>query len=207
MKNTILFIAFGVVLSSTSCNNNTKSNNDLAKEKQSEAVAAANSENAEEAAECKLDFKIGDEIPAELEGFTIERQTYYAEEAIEQYKYAVKKDGELIVELKPDYDYSTEKYKNTIGEIVIYSEKYRGGGNLHIGSPVSDVMAAYPNNIVVIYTTDELVELQEVGGTIQYFVDKEGYDGQLPEVYSIEGTIIENPTFKPDAVVSKIRMY
>ena len=207
MKNTILFIAFGIVLSSISCNNNTKSNNDLAKEKQSESVAAANSENAEEAAECKLDFKIGDEIPAELEGFTIERQTYYAEEAIEQEKFAIKKDGELIVELKPDFDYSTERFKNTIGEIIIYSDKYQGNGNLHIGSPVRDVLAAYPNDLVVIYTIDELIELQEVGSTIQYFVDKEGYDGQLPEVYSIEGTIIENPTFKTDAVVSKIRIY
>ena len=127
------------------------------------------------------------------------------EEAI---KYAIKKADELIVELKPGYDYSNDNYNNIIDEIIIFSNKYRDENKLHVGSNVSDVMAAYSNELYIVYNIDERIVLNPLSDErIQYFVDKECYDGQLPEVNSIEGTELENPTFKPDAVVSKIRIF
>ena len=212
MKHTNLFIALGAAFCLISCNSNTKTHSNSsaenATETTTETVATANDVNApDESSLIKLDFKIDGEIPAELDGVTIERQTYMGPEGEDAVKYVVKKADELIVELKPNYDYSSDSYNNTIDEIIIFSDKYRDESKLHVGSKVSDVLAAYPDDLYIVYKIDEVIELGVISTNIQYYVDKDGYDGQLPEVYGIEGTELENPTFKSDAVVSKIRIY
>ena len=198
----INIIALGAAICLISCNSNTKTNNNSSAENATGTVAEANVENApEESSLIKFSFKKGDEIPSELEGFTIERQTYMGPEGEDEVKFAIKKGDELVAELEPEFD------GKTIRIINLFSKEYYIEKNLHVGSLVSDVLAAYPNDLYIVYTIDELIELGAISTHIQYYVEKDGYDGQLPEVYSIEGTELENPTFKPDAVVCKIRMW
>ena len=209
MKHTNLFIALGAAFCLISCNNNTKNNN-MSNENAAESVAAASEASVpDESSPIKLDFKIGDEIPAELDGFTIERQTYVGSEGEDLAKFAVKQGDELIAELHPDYDFDKDEYTNYIAVIDIISSKYIVERNLHVGSKVSDVMEAYPNgvsnDVVVILTVDGQIKLDI--NCYQFFVDKDYFVGQLPEVQSFEGEVIEKPEFKPDAVVNRIRFY
>lgn len=209
MKYTNLFIALGAAFCLISCNSNTKNNN-MSNENAAESVAAASEAIVpDESSPIKLDFKIGDEIPAELDGFTIERQTYMGSEGEDVVKFAVKQGDELIAELYPDYDFDKDEFTNDIAVIDIFSSKYIVERNLHVGSKVSDVMEAYPNgvsnDVVVILTVDGQIKLDI--NCYQFFVDKDYFVGQLPEVQSFEGEVIEKPEFKSDAVVNRIRFY
>ena len=202
MKNTNLFIALGAAICLISCNSSTKNNNqgtENAAEVTAEAVAAIDEASTpDESSIINLNFKVGDAIPTELDGFTIERQTYMGEEGEDEVKVVVKKDDELIAELLPDYS-------NNIRSFEIFSSKYVVEKNLHVGSKVSDVMAAYPGDIFVSLTWQDKIELSV--NNVQFYVDTACYAGQLPEVQSIEGAEIENPEFKPDAVVGSIRYW
>lgn len=203
MKHTNLFIALGAAFCLISCNSNTKTNSNSsaenATETTTETVVTANDVNApDESSIINLNFKVGDAIPTELDGFTIERQTYMGEEGEDEVKIVVKKDDELIAELLPDYS-------NNIRSFEIFSSKYVVEKNLHVGSKVSDVMAAYPGDIFVSLTWQDKIELSV--NNVQFYVDTACYAGQLPEVQSIEGAEIENPEFKPDAVVGSIRYW
>jgi len=209
MKYTNLFIALGAAFCLISCNSNTKNNN-MSNGNAAESVAAASEASVpDESSPIKLDFKIGDEIPAELDGFTIERQTYMGSEGEDVVKFAVKQGDELIAELYPDYDFDKDEFTNDIAVIDIFSSKYIVERNLHVGSKVSDVMEAYPNgvsnDVVVILTVDGQIKLDI--NCYQFFVDKDYFVGQLPEVQSFEGEVIEKPEFKSDAVVNRIRFY
>ena len=96
----INLIALGAAICLISCNNSTKTNNNSNAENATEAVAEANVENAtEESSLIEFSFKKGDAIPTELEGFTIERQTYMGPEGEDEVKFAIKKGDELIAEL------------------------------------------------------------------------------------------------------------
>ena len=208
MKNTNLFIALGAAICLISCNSSTKNNNSNAEnaaEVTAEAIAATDEASTpDESPIINLNFKIGDAIPTELDGFTIERQTYMGEEG-EEFKYVVKKDDELIAELHASYDFDKDEYTNIISTFEIFSSKYVVEKNLHVGSKVSDVMAAYPGDVSVYLTWQDKIEL--LVNNVQFYVDTACYAGQLPEVQSIEGVKIENPEFKPDAVVGSIRYW
>ena len=65
---------------------------------------------------CSLDFE--SEIPQQFEGFDMERQTYMVE-GKEQVKYAITKEGALVMEIVPEYDFSKGAFTNTIGVIDI----------------------------------------------------------------------------------------
>lgn len=151
---------------------------------------------------CSLDF--GTPIPTQLEGFDIERQTYMAEGS-EQVKYAIKKDGRLVMEIEPDYDFEKDEFTNTISVINIYSDRYQTYGEFHVGSLISDVMDTYADDAVTFLTPDDFIVVDI--GDIQFILDQDAFDGTLPEVTSAEGEILENPTFKPDARVKAIRLY
>ena len=66
-------------------------------------------------------------------------------------------------------------------------------------------MEKYADEAITLYTVDEQL-MVDVDG-IQFVVDKNDYDGTLPEIQSDEGAIVENPTFRPEAKVKMIRLY
>lgn len=151
---------------------------------------------------CSLDF--GAEIPQQLDGFEIERQTYMAEGA-EQVKYAVIKDGELVMELEPSYDLEKDEFTNKIEVVNIYSDRYQTYGEFRVGSLFSEVMDSFGDYATTLLTADGRLFVDVDGW--QFMFDKEDYQGELPKVTSGEGVIIPNPTINPDAKVKMIRMY
>ena len=151
---------------------------------------------------CSLDFE--SEIPQQFEGFDMERQTYMAE-GEEQVKYAISKDGVLVMEIEPEYDFSQSAFTNTIGTINIFSDRYQTFGEFHVGSTFSEVMDTYSDYATTILTVDGRLMVDVQG--IQFMFDKEDYTGTLPEVTSDEGAFILTPTINPDAKVKMIRLY
>jgi len=146
----------------------------------------------------------GSKIPEKIDGFTIEPVTYMAEGS-EQIKYAIKKDGELIMEIHPTFDFNTLEFTDIVDEVNIFSEKYRNEHGFRVGSNINDVTAAYTDMYSVHYAMDESI-LVDIGG-LQFVMDKNDFDGTLPEITSSEVAVIKNPTFKPDAKVKMLRLY
>ena len=151
---------------------------------------------------CSMDFET--EIPEQFEGFDMERQTFMAE-GEEQVKYVITKDGTLVMELFPEYDFSKGAFTNTLGTINIYSDRYQTFGEFHVGSTFSEVMDTYSEYATTILTADGRLMVDVEG--IQFMFDPEDYQGELPEVTSDEGAFILTPSIKPDAKVKMIRLY
>lgn len=203
MKIAKLILALGLAFCLASCGNQPKTDESVNNGNGSETPVVT---DEVQVAEMPFDWaalKIGSEIPEKMDGFTIEPVTYMAE-GEEQIKYVIKKDGELLAELEPDYDFEKNAFTNTISVINIYSDLYQSEKNFHVGSNVSDVLVAYPDLLTSFTVMGEIC--LDADGT-QFMVAAEDFDGKLPEVTSDEGAIIKNPTFKPEAKVKMIRMY
>ena len=199
MKNTKLIFALALALGLASCGNQPKTNENPSNENAQETPTATVTETS-------FDWgilKLGSAIPDKIEGCTIEPVTYMAE-GDEQIKYAVKKDGELLMELEPGYDMELMEFTKTIDEMNVYSDQYQTSGNFHVGSNINDVLAAYPEAFTFLAVDGNIYV--DADGT-QFMVLPEDYEGKLPEVKSDEGAIIAKPTFKPDAQVKMIRIY
>ena len=203
MKIAKLILAQGLAFCLASCGNQPKTDESVTNGNATETSAVV---DEVQVAETPFDWgalKIGSEIPEKMDGCTIEPVTYMAE-GEEQIKYAIKKEGELLAELEPDYDFEKNAFTNTISVINIYSDQYKSEKKFHVGSNVSDVLAAYPDLFTSLMVMGDIC--LDAGGT-QFMVAPEDFDGKLPEVTSDEGAIIKNPTFKPEAKVKMIRIY
>lgn len=207
MKNTKLIIAMAAALCLASCDFGKPGTNE-----ETPVVDTVGTAVSDEAVDIVVTIiedglpglEFGSEIPETIEGCTIEPVTYMAE-GEEQIKYAVKKGGELVMEIEPGFDFEKMEFTKTVNVINIYSDRYQDSKHFHVGSNINDVLEAYPG----MYTTHLFVDdnvYVDLGG-IQFMVTPEDYAGQLPEITSDEGAIISNPTFKPEAKVKMIRLY
>lgn len=203
MKIKKLILALGLAFCLVSCGNQPKTDESVTNGNASGTSVAVDEVQATETPFDWEALKIGSEIPEKMDGYTLEPVTYMAE-GEEQIKYAIKKDGELLAGLEPDYDFEKNAFTNTISVINIYSDQYQSEKNIHVGSNVSDVLAAYPDLLTSLTAMGDIC--LDADGT-QFMVTPEDFDGKLPEVTSDEGSIIKNPSFKPGAKVKMIRMY
>lgn len=151
---------------------------------------------------CSLDFE--SEIPEQLEGFEIERQTYMEEDR-EKVKYVITQEGTLVMEIKPVYDFSKDEFTNTIEVIDIYSDRYQTFGEFHVGSTFSELMDTYGDYANVLLSLDELLMLDVEG--IQFMFDFEDYQGNPPTVVTVDAPILLEPSIRPEAKVKMIRLY
>ena len=122
MKITKLILALGLAFCLASCGNQPKTNESVINGNASETPVVT---DEVQVAEMPFDWdalKIGSEIPEKMDGCTVEPVTYMAE-GEEQIKYAIKKGGELLAELEPDYDFEKNAFTNTISVINIYSDQ------------------------------------------------------------------------------------
>lgn len=203
MKFKNLILALGLAFCLVSCGNQPKTDESVTNGNASGTSVAVDEAQVADTPFDWATLKIGSEIPEKMDGCTVEPVTYMAE-GEEQIKYAIKKDGELLAELEPDYDFEKNAFTNTISVINIYSDQYQSEKNFHVGSNVSDVLAAYPDLLTSLTAMGDIC--LDADGT-QFMVAPEDFDGKLPEVTSDEGAIIKNPFFKPEAKVKMIRIY
>lgn len=83
-------------------------------------------------------------IPDTIAGYNIEQEIYWGEGG-KSLKYVITKDDKLIIEIEPFFDYvDTWDYTDQVVAIRVFFEGYQTAEGLHVGSRISDVLAAYP---------------------------------------------------------------
>ena len=211
MKNTNYFSALIVILCLASCDiNRPKTNGEVAKELSDIVVLSEREEMVEAPREGDPDLitkygflglERGSEIPETMEGFDVEQRTYMSDFG-EIVRYVYTKGDELVMEVEP---IMYEKETNIVGIIIVYSERYQTKDGFHVGSLISEVMDTYGEHAYAMTIEDGLLTVNAEG--LQFVLDREDYEGELPECNPTSCMYIKNPTFKSDATVKSIRIY
>ena len=151
-------------------------------------------------------FRIGKQIPFNTENYTIKKEIVTFEEAIEEPIYEVFENRQKIFSISPEYDYDREQFTDKIGDIIVYSGKFRTAEGIGVGSSIEDFVRTYPDFIVWwTYISDRYVLDTKQYRHFQFELDGEDY---LKEV-EINGdmTVLNLSDFKKGSKIKKIRIY
>lgn len=154
-------------------------------------------------------FKIGNQIPfpKTSDNYKIKKgsQTRMTEEGpTEEIIYVVSENGNNILYLKPEYNYQTGKYTQNIGEIIIFSEKFKTLDGIGVNSTIEDFIKIYPNyNIWYTYVGEMyVIDTKEINA--QFILSEKDFIGNLK--ISSDMTTLEKADFKSEAKILKIRI-
>lgn len=155
-------------------------------------------------------FFVGNEIPNQADSYVINKEivTKDSEEGPYEIPVAfVYEDGDEVFEIESAYDYDAEKYINTIGEITVFSDKYKTAEDIGISSTIEDFMAAYPDYTVwYTYISGMYVLDTEQLPNVQFLLD--GDDYLMGEIeFDSEITILKASDFKKDAKIISVRIF
>lgn len=140
-------------------------------------------------------------IPDSLSDFNVERKTFLSDDD-EAIRYVYTKGDELVMEIEPDFD--NKGYTDNVGIIMIYSERYLTLDGFHVGSLINDLINYYGEDVYAYTIEDGLLAVDAAG--LQFVLEREDYEGELPEE-NLSACVRIDPTFKPDATVKSIRIY
>lgn len=153
-------------------------------------------------------FSLGDPIPNSLENMQIKKSknTRITEGGpTEEIIYTVSQKGIPQVVLKPKFDPKTGKYNDSIGEIIILSEKYKTDTGIGVNSTLREFQKTYPHfKIWYTYVSDRYV-LETKKLPVQFLLKEEDFIGEM-EVKSVK-VPLEADDFKESAKIKKIRLY
>ena len=143
----------------------------------------------------------GSKVPETLSDFNVERKTFLSDDD-EAIRYVYTKGDELVMEIEPDFD--NKGYTDNVGIIMIYSERYLTLDGFHVGSLINDLINYYGEDVYAYTIEDGLLAVDAAG--LQFVLEREDYEGELPEE-NLSACVRIDPTFKPDATVKSIRIY
>ena len=147
------------------------------------------------------DLVIGATIPESLPGFEIVPTTIVYEEGIEDLEFQVLKDGESILSLFPTYEDESDMPSNKIRCISVYSNQYVTPDQFRVGTNIQEILKKEG-----VKTYFDVEDFFVYDNGILYLVSPEDYDGELPEVPFDIPVVVEQPTFKADALVREIQI-
>ena len=159
-------------------------------------------------------FKIGELIafpyPPNEDLYSFERSERTemlegTEEKIIEYIFVLYSDTMLII--RPLYDHETGAHTDKIGEITVFSEKYKTKDKIGIDDGIDDFVAIYPkHSFWWTYFSDMYVlDSEHVNGNVQFILDEN--DCIITPNADSEMTILKRNDFKKDAKIKKIRVF
>lgn len=141
-------------------------------------------------------------IPDTIPGCDIVPITKVYEEGIEDIELHIIKDGETLVVMHPAYDDETYEPSDILGGITVMSDKFATADNIHVGTSIQDVLKK--EGVTVMFDEQNFYVIDQ---GIDYVLDAEDYEGELPVVPFDIMSEVKNPTFKADAKVRQIQVY
>ena len=148
-------------------------------------------------------LKLGAKIPDTIPGYEILYLIYKkVDEDVEDVIVEVKKEDNLMLQIRPGYVDEMDATNDTIAGILIISDQFATAEGFHVGSSVHDILK---KEGVRTYFNEKRVYIKDNGLT--YLLKPEDYEGELPASTFENPTEIEQPTFKADAKVGVIGIF
>lgn len=141
-------------------------------------------------------------IPDTIPGYDIVPVIVVYEEGIEGLELHVMKDGETLVVMHPEYDEDTDEPSDVLGGITVVSDKFATADGIHVGSSIQDVLKR--EGVTTLFDEQNFYVIDQ---GIDYVLNAEDYEGELPAVPFDIMAEVKDPTFKADAKIRKIQVY
>lgn len=156
------------------------------------------------------EFIIGDEIPNPdyLEHFSIRKETNtrQTEEGEEQETLYILSEGTSdVIYLKPIIKDQDGSQKVVIGEMVVFSEKFKTNHGIGVNSTLTQFIETYPEySLWYTYVSDQYV-LETPIFEGQFLLSSEDYNGEIdPHSDIVE---LNKEDFNPQAQIKEIRIF
>lgn len=154
-------------------------------------------------------FKIGQPIPfpSSSDSYKVirESQVRMTEEGpYEETVYVVREGNEDLLNIIPRYNYETETYTDTIGEIIVLSPKYRTPNGIGVNSTITEFIHQYPDYHIWYTYVSGMYVIESNDLKAQFILKEKDFTGTLNVTSEI--TPLEKSDFKADAKILKVRL-
>lgn len=153
------------------------------------------------------DFVIGSPITttAKEKGYTIEKRSKMAEGEEEPY-YIISGDGESLLQVEPSYNIETERYEDTIGEILVISKRYKMANGIGVGSTIEAFQGAYSDAKFWHSNIGQMFVMETSQLPVQFLLNEADFIQKDKEMGG-ESTVLKAADFKAGSKISGIRVF
>ena len=155
-------------------------------------------------------FKIGETIPFEKVeelSYEIKKENlkrYTEEGEVEEPYYIISKNDEILIKIKPDYNYDTNTYTEKIGEIFIISNRIKTPKGVGVGTEIQEFIKLHPDfKLWYTYVSGMyVIETNDINA--QFLIDENDFIGKME--ISGDMTILKISDFKKTSKIKTIRI-
>jgi hypothetical protein len=153
-----------------------------------------------------LGLSIGDTMPEKIEGYKLIKSVKTVEEGNEEPIVIVVENGSEVIELSFAYDNKNESFTNKIGEILIFSDKFRASNNIGVNSTIEDFIANYSKYFIWYSYISNIFVIETEKNNIQFLLDESSYTGKS-DLYESDMVKLKKEDFIKNTKIKAIRIY
>ncbi len=153
-----------------------------------------------------LGLSIGNTLPEKIEGYKLIKSVKTVEEGNEEPIVKVLENGSEVIELSYAYDSVNEKFTNKIGEILIFSDKFRATNNIGVNSTIEDFIANYSKYSIWYSYVSNIFVIENENNNIQFLLDENSYTGKS-DLFESDMVELKKEDFIKNTKIKAIRIY
>lgn len=153
-----------------------------------------------------LGLSIGNTMPEEIEGYKLIKSVKTLEEGNEEPIVKVLENGSEVIELSYAYDSVNEKFTNIIGEILIFSDKFKATNNIGVNSTIEDFIANYSKYSIWYSYISNIFVIETENNNIQFLLDENSYIGKS-DLFESDMVELKKEDFIKNTKIKAIRIY
>lgn len=153
-----------------------------------------------------LGLSIGNTVPEKIDGYKLIKSIKTVEEGNEEPIVKVLENGSEVIELSYAYDSVNEKFTNKIGEILIFSDKFRVTNNIGVNSTIEDFIANYSKYSIWYSYINNIFVIETENNNIQFLLDENSYTGKS-DLFESDMVELKKEDFIKNTKIKAIRIY
>ncbi|MCG8698434.1 MAG: hypothetical protein MI922_10305 [Bacteroidales bacterium] len=114
-------------------------------------------------------------------------------------------DDEKMLKIIPGYDSKTNSFNQTIGEIIIYSEKFKTKSGIGVGSNIEDFAKSYPDYELWYTYISDMYGMDTEKERAQFLLNETDYTKEV--TFDSDRTVLNKKDFKENTKIETIRLY